>query len=105
MKPVLPTCESCGTQWTWKQSFKALRGFYMHTQCPYCGESQFVTPYKPGLFLTFFLAGSPLIMFLFIDFTELGFLTTYAVILPILFISSPYIYRLKSKEPRPPIEN
>lgn len=104
MKLTLPKCESCGLQLTWKQAFRAQRFFYEFTHCPICKEKQFIAPYKKVMFLTILLSVSPLIIKSFINLTLLGSLTIYAVILPILLIASPFVYSLKSQDPRLPIK-
>lgn len=105
MKLVLPTCESCGSQLTWKQAFRAQRFFYEYTHCPYCKEKQFIAAYKKAMFLIPLVSVLPLTVNLFIDLTVFGFLFMYAVMLPICLIASPFAYSLKSNDPRLPIEN
>lgn len=33
----MPVCQSCGKEWTWKQTMKTL----FKLKCPYCGEKQY----------------------------------------------------------------
>ncbi|WP_162297884.1 TIGR04104 family putative zinc finger protein [Halalkalibacillus sediminis] len=39
----LPTCDSCGHQWSWKNAFKMNFRFGGGTRCNNCGEKQYMT--------------------------------------------------------------
>lgn len=40
----MPTCKTCGTEWTWKESIKASWKFSGTMSCPYCNSDQYATP-------------------------------------------------------------
>jgi len=37
----VPTCQNCGAEWSWKQTFKAMMRFSISMVCPHCGEKQY----------------------------------------------------------------
>ncbi|MED4019207.1 TIGR04104 family putative zinc finger protein [Sutcliffiella cohnii] len=39
----MPTCQSCGTKWSWKQTIKKSFTFHSALECPYCGKKQYWT--------------------------------------------------------------
>ncbi|AST92505.1 hypothetical protein BC6307_14995 [Sutcliffiella cohnii] len=39
----MPTCQSCGTKWGWKQTIKKSFTFHSALECPYCGKKQYWT--------------------------------------------------------------
>ncbi|WP_422387427.1 TIGR04104 family putative zinc finger protein [Alkalicoccus halolimnae] len=88
----MPTCESCGLQLTWKQSFRIQFHFHKYIQCPYCKKKQYIYNNKKAIILLLPLIASPLIVNLFIDFTAFG-----SIIIGLLV--SPFSYKLKNNCP------
>lgn len=39
----MPTCQSCGTKWSWKQTIKKSFTFHSALECPYCSKKQYWT--------------------------------------------------------------
>ena len=37
----MPTCQKCGAEWLWTQTFKAMMRFRISMVCPYCEEKQY----------------------------------------------------------------
>ncbi|WP_090843300.1 TIGR04104 family putative zinc finger protein [Alkalicoccus daliensis] len=105
MKPALPVCEACGVKLNWKEALKAQRFLYEYTYCPYCKEKQFIATDKIVMFLIPIISVLPLTLNLFIDLTIFAFLSMSLGLLTIFLSASPFIYKLKSKDPRLPIRS
>ncbi|WP_096272113.1 TIGR04104 family putative zinc finger protein [Paucisalibacillus globulus] len=39
----MPTCQNCGKEWSWKQTFKKMWTFSITMKCPHCQEQQYLT--------------------------------------------------------------
>nr|WP_106783567.1 TIGR04104 family putative zinc finger protein [Lysinibacillus timonensis] len=39
----MPTCQHCGTEWSFKQTLKKMFTFTTAMQCPHCNEKQYYT--------------------------------------------------------------
>ncbi|MFC3038698.1 TIGR04104 family putative zinc finger protein [Virgibacillus xinjiangensis] len=39
----MPTCQKCGKDWSWSQTFKKMFTLDTSMECPYCGEKQYYT--------------------------------------------------------------
>lgn len=39
----MATCQQCQTEWTWKETFRAVIRFKKYNVCPYCGSKQYPT--------------------------------------------------------------
>lgn len=104
MNISLPKCAACGTKFTWKQAFQAQRLLYEYTHCPYCEKQQYIIGRKKETMLLMFIAVSPLIINLFVDFTWFGFLLTYIAVLLVLLVFTPFVYSLKAEDPNFPLK-
>ncbi|PKR76796.1 hypothetical protein CEY16_13330 [Halalkalibacillus sediminis] len=39
----MPICQSCGNQWSWKQTFRKMFTLDVSIECPYCKKKQYQT--------------------------------------------------------------
>lgn len=39
----MPICQNCHKQWSWKQTVKKMFTLATGIECPYCGNTQFLT--------------------------------------------------------------
>lgn len=69
----MPTCQACGEQWTWKQTFKKMFTLDTSMICPYCDRKQY------------FSAQSRRKM------SMLGFIPPLLLLIPLLFDINPFV--------------
>ncbi|PAV27967.1 hypothetical protein CIL05_19055 [Virgibacillus profundi] len=92
----MPICQSCGKNWTWKQTFKTI----FRLKCPHCGEKQYESAssrIRSGIFVII-----PLIVLLPLN-AWLDFSIGMALILAIVFVIImfgfyPLILKLANEE-------
>ncbi|WP_343783642.1 TIGR04104 family putative zinc finger protein [Alkalibacillus silvisoli] len=96
----MPTCQSCSTTWTMKETMKS--SFVLDTRmtCPHCGGNQFVSKQTRKKFslVTFFIPLS-LLLNLF-DISPWWVFSAWLVLIPILFFTY-YKYMELSNEEEP----
>lgn len=91
----MPTCQSCGEKWTWKQTIKTL----FRLKCPYCGKRQYESASsrkKSGLFVLISLVLVPINAWL--DFSIGIALILISIITIIIIGLLPFILKLSNKE-------
>ncbi|GEL77837.1 TIGR04104 family putative zinc finger protein [Tenuibacillus multivorans] len=96
----MPKCENCHTEWSWKDTQKAMLGFKQGLSCPHCGETQFQT--KDSMWRTSMVGLLPLFIGLvgssLLDLSLLPSLVLI-VLLSFLYLSIiPFFLELTSEE-------
>lgn len=91
----MPICQSCGEEWTWKQTIKRL----FKLKCPYCGTRQYESASsrkKSGLFVLLSLVLVPINAWL--DFSMGTALIIIGIITSLIIVSVPFILKLSNEE-------
>lgn len=94
----MPTCEKCQTEWTWKDSQKAIFQFKKGLKCPYCGETQYQTSSSQKR--TSLVGMAPLLMLPVVIFIDSWFLTISLILLASISHLSliPFFMKLSNEE-------
>lgn len=91
----MPTCQSCGEKWTWKQTIKSI----FRLRCPYCGKRQYESASsrkRNSLFMIIPFVLVPINAWL--DFS-MGIALILAVIIGVIIIVSfPFHLKLSNEE-------
>ncbi|WP_344701775.1 TIGR04104 family putative zinc finger protein [Salinicoccus jeotgali] len=99
---TMPTCQNCGSKWSWKQTFK--RSFILigGMICPYCGEKQYLTAQmrKRSTLIM------PIVIFLILLgnlFFGPSYIALFAIlgVIPLAAIIYPFFVELSNEEEHP----
>ncbi|PKR76795.1 hypothetical protein CEY16_13325 [Halalkalibacillus sediminis] len=91
----MPTCQSCGKEWSWKQTFRKMFSLDKGLVCPYCGKKQYQTKAsKKNMFYVTLIILSPLLLPAAIELKLVMLLSLFIISI----LSFPYIINLANKE-------
>jgi CXXC-20-CXXC protein len=96
----MPTCQSCGEAWNWKQTLKKMFFSGNKMSCPYCNEKQYLTTKSRKLTASFNYLSSPFIILLSLMFHITPIMTLFLlIIVPLLAVGVfPFFTDLSNKE-------
>lgn len=95
----MPTCNQCGTQWTWWQTIKRSFSISPGLPCPKCEKEQFVTKRskkKSGLLIFIMPITLPIVTLLQVPVTLI--LLIYPSLFVLLISSYPFLMELTNEE-------
>ncbi|MFK3938086.1 TIGR04104 family putative zinc finger protein [Alkalihalobacillus sp. NPDC078783] len=95
----MPTCNHCGTQWTWWQTIKRSFTISPGLPCPNCENEQFVTKRskkKSGLLGFVTPLSIPVAVMLQLSF--IGILLFYVSLFVLLISTYPFLIELSNEE-------
>ncbi|MGI2329181.1 TIGR04104 family putative zinc finger protein [Planococcus sp. YIM B11945] len=96
----MPTCQNCGHQWSWKETFKKSFTLSNGMRCPSCGAKQYATKRSRTRMSLFTFIFSPLLILLafFFDLT-IGTLMLIAIpLFAVVLIIYPFLYEFSNEE-------
>ncbi|WP_010097969.1 TIGR04104 family putative zinc finger protein [Ornithinibacillus scapharcae] len=95
----MPTCTTCHTKWSWKQTFK--KSFTLDTgmTCPHCGEKQYLTSKsrKRNSFTVFIIPLILLVSLVFDISVVLRIVLIFSAAI-VMFVTYPFFIELSEKE-------
>lgn len=93
----MPVCQSCGKEWTWKQTMKTL----FKLKCPYCGEKQYESAksrMKNSMISVLLISIVMLPVSVLLDLSLVTTVTLSFLAAVILFSVYPFVLKLSNEE-------
>lgn len=94
----MPTCQNCGREWSWKQTFKKMFTIDIAMDCPHCDVKQYYTTKarQRTVALTFITPFIILLsMFGISLYLSVGIFLVYLILMVGIF---PFLIELSNKE-------
>jgi CXXC-20-CXXC protein len=96
---IMPTCQNCGHQWNWKETFVKFFTWKRGKKCPYCGHIQYLIP-TSWVVLVFVIPLLWIVLPLFGMFHHYITILSFLVLI-LLILSMPFHYRLSNDKDAP----
>lgn len=95
----MPTCQSCGHKWSWKETFVKMFTFKNKLRCPSCNSLQYVSK-KSRNQLSLFAFAPYLISIPLVSFgVPIGYILALDLVAyALVFIWMPFLYELSNKD-------
>lgn len=95
----MPTCESCNSEWSWKQTIKKTTTLNSIITCPHCEEKQFQTQ-KSKMKVSFLtsIVLLPLLIQIFFDIPAAILLSLFPVLFFVVVLLYPFLIKVGSEE-------
>ncbi|QFK71460.1 hypothetical protein F7984_09535 [Pradoshia sp. D12] len=95
----MPTCQNCGSKWSWNDSFKKLASFRKNMKCNDCGANQYQSMYSrkiTSIVVLFPLITIPITVLFNLSLTFV--IIIELVLMLVVLLSMPLFLQLTDKE-------
>ena len=95
----MPTCNQCGTRWSWKQTFKKMWTLSNSMTCPYCEENQYQTKRSRTkcAFINLIIL-LPMLLNIFLHLSPVLLFGSFIILALVIFLLTPLLIELSNKE-------
>ena len=95
----MPTCQSCGKEWSWLETMKKIVRFKTRMKCHQCGEDQYQNQSSRNKMNLFALLPIILIpIYIIFDLSTLTILSFGLVLTIAVIFITPFMLKLSNKE-------